>query len=84
MGGVPRGWRSSPFRLRVSGVFCAFAASSHLSALAQLVERILRQPNSMKTGVGALDEFHVITHYANTAAVVKAIKNGLELGGSGT
>ncbi|MDE0306318.1 MAG: hypothetical protein OXI87_15790 [Albidovulum sp.] len=52
--------------------------------MAQLVERILRQPNSMKTGVGALDEFHVITHYANTAAVVKAIKNGLELGGSGT
>ena len=64
-------------------VLCALAASSNEKALTQLVGRILRQPDAMKTGVDALDECHIITHHARTAAVVKAIKNGLERDGLG-
>ena len=64
-------------------VLCALAARSHLSAMTQLVGRILRQPHAVKTGVDALDECHVITHHASTAAVVKAIKKGLEQDGLG-
>ena len=64
-------------------VLCALAASSNQSAMTQLVGRILRQPHAIKTGVGALDECHVITHHANTAAVVEAIKKGLERDGLG-
>ena len=37
----------------------------------------------MKTGKDALDECHVVTHYAETASVVKAIKKGLERDGLG-
>ncbi len=59
-------------------VLCALAASANLSAMTQLVGRILRQPHAEKTGVTALDECYVITHHANTAEVVDAIKKGLE------
>lgn len=59
-------------------VLCALAASANLSAMTQLVGRILRQPHAEKTGVAALDECYVITHHANTAEVVDAIKKGLE------
>ena len=62
-------------------VLCSLAANSDQSAMTQLVGRILRQPHAIKTGVDALDECHVITHHANTADVVKAIKNGLEKDG---
>lgn len=64
-------------------VLCALAASSNLSAMTQLVGRILRQPHAEKTGVAALDECYVITHHANTAEVVDAIKKGLEEDGLG-
>ena len=64
-------------------VLCALAASSNESAMTQLVGRILRQPGAIKTGVDALDECHVITHRAETASVVEAIKNGLEKDGLG-
>jgi len=64
-------------------VLCALAASSNLKAMTQLVGRILRQPHAMKTGVDALDECHVITHHADTATVVEAIKDGLEQDGLG-
>ena len=64
-------------------VLCALAASSNLNAMTQLVGRILRQPGAMKTGVEALDECHIITHHAGTAAVVEAIKAGLEGDGLG-
>ena len=64
-------------------VLCSLAASSNLQALTQLVGRILRQPNAMKTGIEALDECHVITHHAETASVLRAIKNGLERDGLG-
>ncbi|AOS83427.1 type III restriction endonuclease subunit R [Chlorobaculum limnaeum] len=59
-------------------VLCALAASSNLSAMTQLVGRILRQPSAQKTGVPLLDESYVITHHADTAKVVEAIKKGLE------
>ena len=64
-------------------VLCALAASSNLSAMTQLIGRILRQPAAQKTGIGALDECHVITHHADTATVVDAIKKGLEQDGLG-
>lgn len=64
-------------------VLCALAASSNLSAMTQLVGRILRQPGAEKTGVSLLDESYVITHHADTATVVGAIKDGLEKDGMG-
>jgi type III restriction enzyme len=64
-------------------VLCALAASSNLSAMTQLVGRILRQPHAEKTGVAELDECYVITHHADTSAVVNAIKSGLEEDGLG-
>ncbi len=64
-------------------VLCALAASSNLAAMTQLIGRILRQPHAQKTGVAALDECYVITHHADTASVVGAIKTGLENDGLG-
>jgi type III restriction enzyme len=64
-------------------VLCALAASANLSAMTQLVGRILRQPHAEKTGVPLLDECYVITHHADTARVVEAIKTGLEEDGLG-
>ena len=64
-------------------VLCALAASSNLKAMTQLVGRILRQPGASRTEVPALDECHVITHRADTAKVVEAIKDGLERDGLG-
>ncbi len=64
-------------------VLCALAASGNLSAMTQLVGRILRQPHAEKTKVAALDECYVITHHAGTADVVAAIKTGLEEDGLG-
>lgn len=64
-------------------VLCSLAASSNQNAMTQLVGRILRQPHATKTGVGLLDECHVITHHAGTRDVVTAIKSGLEKDGLG-
>ena len=64
-------------------VLCSLAASSNLTAMTQLIGRILRQPGALKTGMDELDECHVITHHADTASVVKAIKDGLEQDGLG-
>ena len=64
-------------------VLCSLAASSNLKAMTQLIGRILRQPSALKTGIGALDECHVVTHHADTAEVVGAVKNGLEQDGLG-
>jgi len=64
-------------------VLCSLAASSNLKAMTQLIGRILRQPGALKTGIEALDECHVITHHADTASVVGAIKEGLEQDGLG-
>ncbi len=51
--------------------------------MTQLVGRILRQPEATKTHLPALDECHVITHHADTAKVVEAVKDGLEKDGLG-
>lgn len=64
-------------------VLCSLAASSNLKAMTQLIGRVLRQPGALKTGVDELDECHVITHHADTATVVEAIKGGLEQDGLG-
>ena len=64
-------------------VLCSLAASGNLRAMTQLVGRILRQPGALKTGIEALDECHVITHHADTADVVGAIRDGLEHDGLG-
>ena len=64
-------------------VLCALAASTNQQALTQLVGRILRQPGASKTSVEALDECHIVTHHAETASVVKAIKDGFERDGLG-
>ena len=64
-------------------VLCTLASSGNLSAMTQLVGRVLRQPHAMKTGVEQLDESYVVTHHANTAEVVAAIKKGLEEDGMG-
>ena len=64
-------------------VLCALAASEGMTAMTQLVGRILRQPDAERTGVKALDECHVITHHAETTRVVEAIKKGLERDGLG-
>ncbi|MCY3841100.1 MAG: DEAD/DEAH box helicase family protein [Gammaproteobacteria bacterium] len=64
-------------------LLCSLAASTNLNAMTQLVGRILRQPHASKTGVGELDECHIITHHAETAEVVAAIKAGLERDGLG-
>jgi type III restriction enzyme len=64
-------------------VLCCLAASSNLDGMTQLIGRILRQPYAEKTGVPILDECHVITHHADTADVVEAIKKGLEEDGLG-
>ena len=64
-------------------VLCALAASSGMTAMTQLVGRILRQPGAERTGVKALDECHVITHHAETKRVIAAIKRGLERDGLG-
>jgi len=64
-------------------VLCALAASHNPAALTQLIGRILRQPHADKTKVPSLDEAYVITHHAETASVVDAIKKGLEEDGLG-
>ena len=75
---LAEGW-NCPFAY----VLCSLAASGNESAMTQLVGRILRQPHAMRTNVPALDESYVFTHRAQTAAVVAAIKNGLEQDGMG-
>lgn len=64
-------------------VLCSLAASSNLKAMTQLVGRVLRQPGALKTGIEPLDECHIVTHHADTAEVVSAIKDGLEQDGLG-
>lgn len=64
-------------------VLCALAAGRNPGALTQLVGRILRQPQVAKTGRPALDECYVYCHDAQTADVVKSIKDSLEIEGMG-
>ena len=64
-------------------VLCALAAGRNLSAMTQLVGRILRLPQVAKTGRPALDACYVLCHDARTGEVVGAIKKSLEDEGMG-
>ena len=62
-------------------VLCSLSAGSNLSAMTQLVGRILRQPYASKTHIEALDQCYVFCHHANTKDVVAGIKDCLEKDG---
>ena len=64
-------------------VLCSLAARSNVSAMTQLVGRILRQPHAEKTGIEVLDQCYIFTHLAATNEVVEKIKSGLETDGLG-
>ena len=64
-------------------VLCSLAAVSSQGALTQLIGRILRQPDTEKTGVATLDECYVLCVHSKTKDVIGAIKNGLEQDGMG-
>jgi type III restriction enzyme len=64
-------------------VLCSLAASHNLSAMTQLVGRVLRQPDTKRTGVAALDECYVYCHHIDTASVIDGIKASLEADGMG-
>src|SRR5574337_70453 len=51
--------------------------------MTQLIGRILRQPDTEKTGVATLDECYVLCVHSKTKDVISAIKNGLEQDGMG-
>ena len=56
---------------------------SSATGITQLVGRILRQPNAVKTKVPELDECYIYTYKPNAAALVSQIKKGLETEGLG-
>ena len=62
-------------------VLCSLAPVSNKKAMTQLIGRILRQPETIKTGISALDECHVFCFHASTRDVVDLIKTGLEQDG---
>ena len=64
-------------------VLCSLAANQNMSAMTQLVGRILRQPHALRTQVPLLDECYVVCHDAKTKTVVDGIKKGLEEDGMG-
>jgi len=64
-------------------VLCSLAASHNLAAMTQLVGRVLRQPDTKRTGIAALDECYVYCHHVDTASVIDGIKASLEADGMG-
>ncbi len=62
-------------------VLCSLAPVSSRGAMTQLVGRILRQPDTIKTASAPLNECFVFCHHSSTSDVVKAIKYGLEQDG---
>lgn len=64
-------------------VLCALAAGRQQASLTQLVGRILRQPQTVKTASAALNECYVYCNDARTADVIKAVKRSLEEEGMG-
>lgn len=62
-------------------VLCSLAPGSSRNAMTQLIGRILRQPETVKTGVAALDECYVFCFHVATRDVVEGIKKGLEQDG---
>lgn len=53
------------------------------TALTQMIGRVLRQPQAMRTGIDALDEAHVFCADVAVSDAVKNIKDGLEQEGMG-
>lgn len=64
-------------------VLCSLASVSSKGALTQLIGRILRQPDTEKTGIASLDECYVLCVHSKTKDVIAAIKTGLEQDGMG-
>lgn len=62
-------------------VLCSLAPASSRNAMTQLIGRILRQPETVKTGVAVLDECYVFCYHVATRDVVEGIKKGLEQDG---
>ncbi len=62
-------------------VLCSLAPVANKKAMTQLIGRILRQPETVKTGIAALDECYVFCFHAATRDVVDMIKKGLEQDG---
>lgn len=62
-------------------VLCSLAPVSSRGAITQLVGRILRQPDTMKTPIQSLNECYVFCFHSKTSEVVAAIKSGLEQDG---
>ncbi len=59
-------------------VLSSLAPTTNKNAMTQLVGRILRQPDTVKTGMAALDECYVICFHATTKEIIENIKAGLE------
>ncbi len=64
-------------------VLCSLIPVTSISAMTQMVGRILRQPHASDTGMELLDQCYVFTNFAQTARVFEAIKKGLEGEGMG-
>jgi len=62
-------------------VLCSLSPVSSKGAMTQLVGRILRQPDAIKTKIPALDECYVFCFHSKTGEVVDAIRKGLEQDG---
>ena len=62
-------------------VLCSLAPVANKKAMTQLIGRILRQPETVKTNITALDECYVFCFHAATRDVVDVIKAGLEQDG---
>ena len=59
-------------------ILCSLASYSNLSAMTQLVGRILRQPQALKTDIQDLDQAYIFTHRSETANIVRQVRAGLE------
>ena len=62
-------------------VLCALAPTASRNAMTQLIGRILRQPDTEKTGIAGLDQCHVLCVHAQSKTITDGIKKGLEQDG---
>jgi len=62
-------------------VLCSLAASNSMSAMTQLVGRVMRQPKATKTPIAELNECYVLCLHESTKEVIDGIKKGLEQDG---
>jgi type III restriction enzyme len=59
-------------------VLTVLAGGKSTTAMTQLLGRVLRQPNAIKTTKNSLNECYVVTYKQTTNELVHAIKTGLE------